>query len=158
MRQSKKNGSKQRRKTARNPIKNRKTSKKNIDPNQKLNITRIFLEMLTTVKLYHWKTRSYAQHKATDELYEKLNESIDSFVEILLGKDQSRLNMIEKRMPKMIDTSTMVDFRARIYEYREFLMDMNSYFDSRRDSDLLNIRDEILGHINQFLYLMSFDK
>lgn len=158
MRQSKKNGSKQRRKTARKPIKNNKGSKKPISQNQKLNITRIFLEMLTTVKLYHWKTRSYAQHKATDELYEKLNESIDSFVEILLGKDQSRLNMVEKRMPKMIDTSAMVDFRARIYEYREFLMDMNTYFDSRRDSDLLNIRDEILGHINQFLYLLSFDK
>ena len=158
MRQSKKNGSKQRRKTARKQIKNNKGNKKSISQNQKLNITRIFLEMLTTVKLYHWKTRSYAQHKATDELYEKLNESIDSFVEILLGKDQSRLNMIEKRMPKMIDTSSMVDFKARIYEYREFLMDMNTYFDSRRDSDLLNVRDEILGHINQFLYLLSFDR
>jgi hypothetical protein len=35
---------------------------------------------------------------------------------------------------------------------------MNIYFDPSRDSDLLNIRDELLGDINQFLYLMTFDK
>ena len=31
-------------------------------------IVTMFLQMLNTVKLYHWKTSSYAQHKATDEL------------------------------------------------------------------------------------------
>ena len=36
-------------------------------------ITCKFLEMLIMVKLYHWKTYSYAQHKATDELYTNLN-------------------------------------------------------------------------------------
>ena len=39
-----------------------------------------FLEMLNTIKLYHWKTFSFAQHKATDELYAKLNENIDNFI------------------------------------------------------------------------------
>ena len=51
------------------------------------NIVTMFLQMLNTVKLYHWKTSSYAQHKATDDLYSSLNESIDSFVEIMLGKN-----------------------------------------------------------------------
>ena len=32
------------------------------------NIVIMFLRMLNTVKLYHWKTISYPQHKATDEL------------------------------------------------------------------------------------------
>ena len=31
-------------------------------------IVTMFLQMLNTVKLYHWKTSSYAQHKATDSL------------------------------------------------------------------------------------------
>jgi len=56
-------------------------------------IVAMFLQMLNTVKLYHWKTYSYAQHKATDELYSKLNENIDSFVEIMLGKTGSRVNL-----------------------------------------------------------------
>jgi hypothetical protein len=96
-------------------------------------------------------------HKATDELFERLNERIDKFVEILLGKDQSRIKMIESRID-LIDFHKKRDFEARIFEYRAFLTDLNIYFDKDRDTDLLNIRDEILGDINQFLYLMTFDK
>ena len=126
-----------------------------VDNKKKSHIARIFLEILNEVKLYHWKTRSYAQHKATDELYEKLNGHIDTFIEVLLGKDESRIKMVEKRI-ELIDYSRSPDFKERMYEYREFLIDMSRYFDSKRDSDLLNIRDEILGDINQFLYLMTF--
>jgi hypothetical protein len=132
-------------------------SKRSIPNERKSRIVQTFLEMLNTVKLYHWKTHSYAQHKATDELYSKLNENIDTFVEILLGKDESRVRMVEKRS-RLIDSKNTKDFKDRIYEYREFLIDISKYFDEKRDTDLLNVRDEILGHINQFLYLMTFYK
>ena len=128
---------------------------RNVDNKKKSLIVRTFLEMLNTVKLYHWKTRSYAQHKATDELYERLNGHVDKFIEVLLGKDESRIKMVEKRC-ELLDYSNGSDFKTRIYDYREFLVDMNKYFDAKRDTDLLNIRDEILGDINQFLYLMTF--
>ena len=65
---------------------NYKVSKKLNRKNTKLDLITIFLNLLNNVKIYHWKTRSYAVHKATDELYEKLNEQIDQFVEVLLGK------------------------------------------------------------------------
>jgi len=120
-------------------------------------IVKVFLEVLNMVKLYHWKTRSYAQHKATDELYANLNKHIDQFVEVLIGKDERRIKMLEKRID-LIDPSNTRNFKERIYEYREFLLDINMYFNEKRDTDLLNIRDEILADINQFLYLMTFDK
>jgi len=151
MGKSKKHGGKRNRKTARNY--NNKTIKKT----EKSHIVSVFLEMLNMIKLYHWKTHSYAQHKATDELYERLNGHIDKFVEVLLGKDESRVKMIEKHI-NLIDAANTTSFKARIYEYREFLTDFNMYFDEKRDTDLLNIRDEILGDINQFLYLMTFDE
>jgi len=44
------------------------------------------MEMLNAIKIYHWNTHSYAQHKATDELHERLGGNIDRFVEVLLGK------------------------------------------------------------------------
>jgi DNA-binding ferritin-like protein len=124
--------------------------------NHKSHIVHIFFEMLNTVKLYHWKTHSYAQHKATDELYERLNEHIDKFVEVLLGKDESRIKMIENKIT-IPDYSNVDDFKEKIYGYRDFLTNMNSYFNQKKDTDLLNIRDEILGDINQFLYLMTFE-
>lgn len=123
----------------------------------KSHIVRMFMEMLNVVKLYHWKTHSFAQHKATDELYERLNENVDKFVEVLLGKDGSRINMTKKRVD-LIDPESINSFKSRIYEYRAFLVDLNRYFSPKRDTDLLNIRDEILGDINQFLYLLTFDK
>lgn len=128
-----------------------------IPNSEKSHIVSIFLEMLNMVKLYHWKTRSFSQHKATDELYSELNEKIDTFVEILLGKDESRVKMIEKRID-LIDSANVSDFKTRIHQYRTFLIDFGTIFNAKRDSDLLNVRDEILGKINQFLYLLTFDK
>jgi DNA-binding ferritin-like protein len=130
-------------------------SSKNTSNEQKSHMVRIFFEMLTTVKLYHWKTKSYAQHKATDELYGRLNENIDKFVEVWLGKDESRIKMIEKRL-NLLDYSNTGDFKDKIHKYRDFLTDMNKYFDGKKDTDLLSIRDDILVDINQFLYLMTF--
>lgn len=132
-------------------------SKKGLENNKKSHLVKIFLEMLNVVKLYHWKTRSFSLHKATDELYERLNGHIDTFVEVLLGKDQSRIKMIEREID-LLDYEKKTDFQSRIFEYRAFLTGLNEYFDEKRDTDLLNIRDEILGDINQFLYLMTFDK
>lgn len=131
--------------------------KYNINNREKSNIIKMFLQVLNMVKLYHWKTHSFAQHKATDELYERLNENIDKFVEILLGKDQSRVKMLEKRID-LTDSHNLKDFKSKIFEYRTFLTDMNMFFDTKKDSDLLSVRDEILGDINQFLYLLTFDK
>ena len=144
----------------RKSIKNRTIRKKRSPKkmtSKKSQIVHVFIELLNIVKLYHWKTTSYAQHKATDELHERLSENIDKFIEVLLGKDESRIRMLEKRI-ELVDANNVKDFKSRIYEYRDFLIDMNTYFDVKRDTDLLSIRDEILGDINQFLYLMTFDK
>lgn len=122
-------------------------------------IVRTFLEMLNIVKLYHWRTKSYAQHKATDELYANLNEHIDSFVEVLLGKDQSRVTMMEDKCRKFNEAKTTHDIESRMNKYKRFLIDeLGNIFSNKADTDLLNIRDEILGDINQFLYLLSLNK
>lgn len=140
---------------------NRKTMRnrnKKITNEIKSRIVRKFLEILNIVKLYHWKTKSYAQHKATDELYSKLNDNVDQFVEVLLGKDASRVHSLDKRI-SAVDSSSEKDFKNKIYDYREFLInDISMYFNGKKDSDLLSIRDEILVNVNQFLYLMTFNK
>jgi len=130
---------------------------KGLDNSKKSHIVRMFLEMLNVVKIYHWKTRSFAQHKATDELYERLNKNIDTFIEVLLGKDQSRIQMVERSI-QLMDPSEKTNFQNKVLEYRGFLTDMDIYFDPARDSDILSVRDDILVDINQFLYLMTFDK
>jgi len=137
--------------------KNNRNKSVRIKDNKKSHIVHIFLEMLNIIKLYHWKTKSYAQHKATDELHGRLSENIDKFVEVLLGKDESRIRMIEKDI-ELMDFSDTMSFKEKMYEYRDFLTNLDRYFSERTDSDLFSIRDDILADVNQFLYLMTFDK
>jgi len=115
-----------------------------------------FMEMLNMIKLYHWNTHSFAQHKATDELHSRLSENVDKFVEVLLGKSESRLLHLNEKLD-LIRSKTTVDFKKRIYEYRECMIRLSDCFNAKRDTDLLNIRDEILGDLNQLLYLLTLN-
>uniref|UniRef100_A0A6C0J1A7 Uncharacterized protein n=1 Tax=viral metagenome TaxID=1070528 RepID=A0A6C0J1A7_9ZZZZ len=133
-----------------------KVYKNNSKNNRNSYIVQQFLELLNMVKLYHWKTHSYAQHKATDELYERLNKNIDTFVETLLGKENNRIKMVEKQL-RILDNSNTRKFKNNIYEFRDFLTSLDSMF-NKKDSGILSIRDDLLVDINQFLYLMTFDK
>ena len=116
-----------------------------------------FLQMLNTIKLYHWKTHNYAQHKATDELYSKLNEYIDTFVETMLGKKGNRVNLTKVKCLPLYDYNNLASFKEKINQYRTFLINMtyDANLNLTNNSDLLNIRDEILGNINQFEYLLT---
>jgi DNA-binding ferritin-like protein len=118
----------------------------------------VFLEMLLMVKLFHWKTTSYATHKATDELYIKLNANIDSFIEILLGKSGSRINLMSNKNIKLVDLSSQESLEREIEAFKGFLvgLDNNKAMRSMSNTDLYNIRDTILGDMNQFLYLLTF--
>jgi DNA-binding ferritin-like protein len=122
------------------------------------NIVTMFLQMLNTVKLYHWKTYSYSQHKATDELYANLNSNIDTFVETMLGKTGGRVNLIKHKTLPLLDNTNLTDFTNEISKYKNFLINMSkdSELNLTSNTDLLNIRDEILGNLNQFTYLLTF--
>ena len=118
----------------------------------------VFLEMLMMVKLYHWKTTSYATHKATDELYSKLNENIDSFIEVLLGKTGSRIDLMNHKQIKLIDLSSSESLKREIEAFKGYLVSLNENraMLTMTNVDLFTIRDEILANLNQFLYLLSF--
>jgi len=122
----------------------------------KKDLVTTFMEMLTMIKVYHWNTHSFAQHKATDEIHAKLSENVDKFIEVLLGKKESRLHDLNEKI-QLIRSKNTVDFKNRIYEYRECMIRLSDCFDARKDSDLLSIRDEILADLNQLLYLFTLD-
>jgi DNA-binding ferritin-like protein len=121
-------------------------------------ITIIFMEMLMMIKLYHWKTHSYATHKATDELYSKFNEHIDEFIEVLLGKTGSRIDLMSHKSIRLIDLKSQETLKKEIESFKGYLvnLDDNKALKTMKNSDLYNIRDEILGDLNQFLYLLTF--
>jgi len=151
----------------RQPAKKNKTQKKlhkipgNADAFER-EITMRFLEMIIMIKLYHWKTYRYATHIATDDLYGKVNKNMDKFIEVLLGKVGNRINLLKHKSIKLTDFDSSIDdtkkFKHEIVKFKEYLVNLNtnSFMVKMANSDLYNIRDEILSDLNQFLYLFTF--
>lgn len=105
-------------------------------------------EMLHAVKLHHWRTHDYSVHKATDNLHEALSEQVDSFVEKLLGSKNTRSNLTDLHMRAY---NTLPALKRRVEYYKRYLRGMPASL----GTDLLNIRDELLGSLNQFSYMLS---
>ena len=114
-----------------------------------------FLETLHMIKLFHWKTTCYSVHKATCDLHAKLSENIDTFVETMMGKNGVRIHMGDAHKFDICDCATSDKLKSRIQEFKKMLIEMTTKMDPSINSDLLNIRDEMVGNINQFLYLMT---
>jgi DNA-binding ferritin-like protein len=151
-----------------NTIKKRKTVSKQSKSKTKKsannainNPSRIISNLLTfqtTLKLFHWDTARYAQHKASDQLHTDLSANIDSFVEKMLGKypDHAAINPIMKRVHVVVQNPKLsLDAMVqKVNKLKAFLIGMR-FSDTQANSDLLNIRDEMLAQLNQFLYLIK---
>ena len=82
--------------------------------------------------------------------------NIDKFVETLLGKTGNRVNLTNVKMIELLDCSNMFVFKQEIEKYKKYLINMS--LNITNNSDLLNIRDELLGDLNKFTYLLTFNK
>jgi DNA-binding ferritin-like protein len=137
-----------------------KTRKHSGSVSSKKQIVTQMLQMLITTKLYHWNTLSFSVHKATDDLYGELNTLIDQFVEVLLGKHNnvSERNKHEILSVKTLHMNNYKDngmFKKEIESYKKYLISLNKHFNNGENSDLLNIRDEILATLNKISYLLT---
>lgn len=137
-----------------------KHHKKYIHPKEQLVVQ--FLVISNMIKLFHWKTTSYAAHKASDELFSSFNDNMDKFVEILLGKmNGERFNLTHLKSIPLIDfpmNASLEKMKKEIYSFKHYLVHLDKIHFFRvqmTNSDLMNIRDEILGSLNQFLYLLT---
>jgi hypothetical protein len=117
-----------------------------------------FLEMINTVKLFHWRTTSFSIHKATDELFSALNGKVDSFVEVLLGKAvRGRDALLQVGGLTLRTCKSVEEFKPIVQNYIQFLLSLSQQptFNTLANTDLLNMRDEMVGLLNQFLYLLT---
>lgn len=120
----------------------------------KRDITTRFFEMLLCIKLFHWKTYNYGAHKATDEIYEKLNHHMDRFIEVLIGKNEKRINMMGTKSIKLHELKDASEMKKHVDVFISYLMSLDK---KKLDPDLYNIRDDIVTDMNQFLYLLTFE-
>lgn len=113
-----------------------------------------FFMMREQIKLYHWQTKVYSRHKATDAVIEALDTSIDKYVEVYMGK-YGRMKMTSGTASvsvKNLSESSIINFikKCIVYLNSELVRKLKE-----DDTDLVNIRDEMLAELNQLLYLFT---
>ena len=104
-------------------------------------------------KFLHWQTFGDAKHKAYGKIYDSLGGMIDSFVEMMMGK-YGRVEF-EPEFSIMFQDIKALSVQNFMDGITEFLVEMTDHLDSRYDTDLLNLRDEMLGSINQLKYRLT---
>lgn len=118
-----------------------------------------FLELLNTIKIYHWSTLSYPTHKATDELHGKLSELVDSFIEIYIGHcarggagGGAGVPVFKFKSIAFCECKSLAAFCKVLDDNIIHLEGLTKKLDGY--TDLVNIRDEMVGALAQALYLL----
>ncbi len=110
------------------------------------------------VKLLHWQTKSFAEHKALDELFGSLIDLTDGLVESVMGK----YGRPELSGEEATFTVKNYNFESNddLSHYMQVLYDCyanecKSIFDPQVDPEIINIIDEIIAVVDKTKYLLT---
>lgn len=109
------------------------------------------LTIRNQIKLYHWQTSQFARHKATDDLTAALDLNIDAFVESYMGRYGRPMVSGSIKLHNFSESAAKA-FVARETKYLEKELPKKI---GKGDTDLLNMRDTILGDLTKASYLFT---
>ena len=115
-----------------------------------MNVIGPLIQFQQQLRIFHWQTDSYAQHKAFGRIYESLDPLVDSFVETYMGKfGRAKPTLTYHIELKSLNGNNVSDVVDGFKGYLEAMSNENL------STDLLNIRDSILGEVHTLQYLLS---
>lgn len=104
------------------------------------------------LRIIHWQTTNYEKHTALGIAYEGLGDLIDTFVEISTGK-YGLLTLTDG--VKLANMTGDKDLTSYLDAHVKILASLTEILDPATDSDLLNIRDELLAIVNHLRYRLT---
>lgn len=130
------------------------SSNNNSNMSKGAKIISFFFELQMNVKLYHWTTESYSNHKATNKLLDNLSDLIDSFVEKYMGAFSRPVLKSGSSIP--VQNMTKTKYVKLLKQAQDYLRgDLEKVI--AKNTELLNIRDEMLGVLDQGLYFATLN-
>ena len=114
-----------------------------------------FFHLRDQIKLYHWQTRVYARHIATDQILQRIEKNIDSFVEVYIGK-YGRPKLTGAKATITLHNLTEAGATRLIKAAIKMLLGpITRSLRAGVDADLLTLRDDMVADLNQLLYLFT---
>lgn len=115
----------------------------------------LFLGVQAQLKVFHWQTKGYARHNAFGSTISDIDGFIDDFVEEAMGQ-YGRFTLDEETNTiKLVNLSEMKPTEM-VETICQSLVQITEQLDPK-DTNLLNIRDEILGKFQKLKYLLTLE-
>jgi hypothetical protein len=118
-----------------------------------MDLIKFFFTLSSSIKMYHWKTSSYSRHIASGNLFDNVISTTDNFMEIYFGKYGKDMIVPLDLNIGLMNDNDIVGFLIEAVKYLKDIV-KNGLLKST-DTDLLNIRDDLIGQINKTLYLFQ---
>jgi len=115
------------------------------------NILLALFEFRDNIKLFHFQTKSYAAHKASDELEKTVFEALDTFMEETQGRKKTRVKTVEGTVNIRSHTKDIVPYVQTFAAYLDTLLGQMP------DGAASGALDDIVSAIDKFVYLTSFE-
>jgi len=136
---------------------------KKITPENKNKIILFFFEMRQNLYFYHLTTLKYSRHVGVGKLVDSLDTLIDTFLETFFGRyGRPKINL-----KSMDDKDVSLELKLKSFDDNSIIFEVNTILSylynlipfllSPDDTDLLNIRDEIVGLFNRNKYLFELN-
>jgi DNA-binding ferritin-like protein len=107
------------------------------------------------MRICHWQTKGIARHEAFGGFYSDLDDLIDDFVEEAMGK-YGRFVLDDETNTIQLANLSDINIKGLVHTTREALVQITEQLDPT-DTNLLNLRDEILGKLNKYAYLFTME-
>lgn len=119
-------------------------------------IAKRLIDFWIVVRIFHWQTRQYSAHKATDTLLGELEEKTDEIIEILQGATGLRIRFDHlAKGEEAYRNITKSKFIRKAKAVAKYLMTLEHSLATPIEG-VLNARDELIASIQHTLYLLSF--
>ena len=115
----------------------------------------LFLGVLAQLKVFHWQTKGYARHNAFGSTIDDIDGLIDDFVEESMGQ-YGRFVLDDETNTIKLSNLSEIKPLDMIEMVCGALVQMSEQIDPKA-TNLLNIRDEILGKFQKLKYLLTLE-
>lgn len=112
------------------------------------------IKLQNQLRILHWQTRKYSEHKAFGSAYSALDDLIDQLVEVHQGK-HGQFSFEGEALFELVNYNeiSIMDVLGEVTSYLS--EHFNQIHNPSTDTDCLNIRDEILAVLNKLKYLLT---